>query len=348
MRCRPAFIFGLLALPSLVSGAEQAALENILVSKEAGVTKIQLWPACEMEYLDHSPGDAGSELRIRVSVSAECNELLQEFESQTYRRSEFRLGNVTEISFDAVPGEGEFISLVFRQPQKFEVSQHTVGWIEVFVDTNIASASLPDSRPPPLHAEPTPTPSASLPPPVFVARDPSPKTEPRPERREVTSSDSGNYVIQLGVFSSVEQALAELSRTGASHFAYTTDFSINGTDWHGLQIGFFETEADANQVLNELQGTFPDSWVRYVDAGEADAARQFGGLRELRAGEVAAVAVSRSMPIDEGQLALMMADARNAAVESRLPTSHRSLLGSTFLLRSFVPRRGPGVSRNSF
>lgn len=305
-------------LPTLAFAASNDALENVLVSKRNGVTTVQIWPACQMDYQGHTPTEAGTELRISVRAGSDCAELLSEVSTEMYRRSELRLANIKEITFDKVGGSGEYISLFFSAAQKFDVRQHPVGWIEIDVDMNVASTSLAANAPPPLRAAPSPP--APLPALVTsIPAVPASSRRPQPARQQVAPSATGDFVIQLGVFSSTDDAIAQILRTDTDHFAYTTEFTVNGKTWHGLQLGFFESETAAETVLGELRKTFPDSWVRYVDRDEAALARASGELRAGDADQVPAVQVARTAPIDSSELQSLMAGGREALLAQQYP-----------------------------
>jgi len=299
-------------VPTSVLAASNDAFDNVLVSRKNGVTTIQIWPACEMQYRSHTPSDAGNELRISVEPSGECAAELGEVTTEMYRRSEFRLGNVSEIAFDRVSGKGDFVSLFFNQPQKFTVRQHPVGWIEIFVDTNVPSASLAENKPAPLRAPSPPPPPVA---PIYAAGSMAQSVAPapaRPTRRQVAPSATGNFVVQLGVFASPDVAVEALLQTETEHFAYTTEFNVNGSTWHGLQLGFFDSESSAEIVLQDLRTKFPDSWVRFVAPEEAQLARASGELRTLYSDKVAAVRVTRDAPNSDSEMALLMDDGRDA------------------------------------
>ncbi len=311
-----ALVTAVALLSSPAAGASNEALDNILISKQDGVTNVQIWPACTMRYVDHSPALAGVELRIRVRIDGDCAARLREVTTEAYRPLGRRLGNVTEVLFDALDNGDTFITLRFSEPQQFDVRQHTVGWIEVFVDTNIDSQTLPANAPPPLRAEPE-----IAPPPAIadapVAPRPRTATRRAPSQRQVAPSTSGELVVQLGVFESVDRAVAALAATGTPHFAYTTSFAINGRTWHGLQVGFFDSEDTAEIVLGELRSTFPDSWVRYVNPDEATNARAQGELRTGRGDQVPAVRVTQTGTADAAELAGLIAGGRQALIDRR-------------------------------
>lgn len=306
--------------PYATSAAVNEALDNILVSKVNGVATLQIWPACQIRYVDHTPAEAGTEVRIRVSTGPDCADLLGEVKTEVYLPAGRRMGNVDDVVFDAMGGQNTYITVRFAEPQKYNVRQHPSGWIEVFVDTNIDSASLPANAPPPLAAATAAAAAASAPP-EFRSTGRAPRENPqrseRTTRLQVEPSSTGGFVVQLGVFASVDEAVAELLRTETPHFAYTTDFSVNGRTWQGLQVGFFDSEATAENVLADLRTTFPDSWVRHVDPDEASLARSQGELRSLQANRVPAVRISREAADDQGELAAMMASGRQALLERR-------------------------------
>ncbi|MGB5737358.1 MAG: SPOR domain-containing protein, partial [Thiohalocapsa sp.] len=301
-----------------LAAAPNLALDNILVSKTNGVTNVQIWPACRMRYVDHLPTGAGMELRIRVRVDGECAELLEGVSREVYLPLGRRLGNVSDVRFDVVSSGDTFITLRFNTPQQFNVQQHTVGWIEIFVDTNVDSQTLPANVLPPLDEPASPVPTVR--PPVLVRESAAPRqTTPRREvtRRQVAPSKTGEYVVQLGVFDSVDRAAEALLQTGTPHYSYTTDFELNGRQWHGLQLGFFDSEATAELVLAEMRGTFPDSWVRFVNPEEAQTARENGRLRVAGDDSVPAVAVSRATSPAEADVLGWMGSGRKALIDRR-------------------------------
>ena len=325
----------LAAVWPLSSGAgPNVALDNILLSKVNGVSKLEIWPGCTMRYMDHDPRDAGLEVRIRVSVDAECEGNLEGVQSERYMQSSLRLANVDEVSFDRVNHRDTFITLRFSEPQKFEVRQHQVGWIEVFVDTTIASASLPATKPPPLTA-PESDLGETSPPVALSVRPTRPESQPAPtrpaERVNVPPKPKGDFVVQLGIFSDPAPALAALQRASSPHFAYTSEFELNGSDWHGVSVGFFDTETAAQIVLDEFATQFPDAWIRIVSESERNDARAGGGVQAQGSGNSNAVRVTREASPGATELDNAMIDGRRALLEQRYADA---ISAYTFVLES--------------
>lgn len=308
-------VAAVLAYPASLVAGPNVALDNILLSKVDGVTKVEIWPGCTMRYVDHSPVAAGVELRIRVAVDPGCAERLDAVVSERYAPSSLRLGNVEEIVFDRFSERDTFITLNFREPQKFEVRQHQVGWIEVFVDTTVASASLPASRPEPqVRAIPeNPLPPAPRP----EVRDRRSAAARPAARVNVPVSTTGDIVIQLGVFSDAAPAIAELTRSGSPHFAYTTEFEVNAANWQGLALGFFDTEDEASAVLDGLRASFPDAWIRFVDEDERRRAMAAGEARERLRANVPAVRTGTGEALPSDALAAAMSEGRRALLDRR-------------------------------
>ncbi len=313
------------ALPVLAHAEANVALDNILLSKVKGITTVQIWPACRMRYVDHSPFDAGLEVRIRVTLGPDCNELFDEIVAETYAPTSLHLGNVSEVVFERFNPRDTYLLLRFKEPQKFDIRQHSVGWIEVHVDTTVPSSTLPAALPAavdaPQQARAAPR---SLPDPRPRSTRPAAAAARPSTRVNVPPSTTGDYVVQLGVFDDAGQAERLLSTSGSEHFAYRSELHVNGQTWYGLQLGFFDSEDDAERVVDGLRGLFPDAWVRFVDADEAMAARAAGDLREANQDQKTAVAVLKDATLTEPQLAALMADGRAALLERRYADAIRT------------------------
>ena len=316
-RCAALVLVAATALPHDVA-AQNMALENILVSKRNGLTNIQIWPACRMRYIDHTPGKAGLEMRIRVTADGECISLLEQVSNEVYLPMGRRLGNLTDVRFEDAGSGESYITLSFTSPQQFSVRQHSVGWIEVFVDTNVDSSTLPAAVPPPIGptAPASVGPAAPMP---DAAPDPIRPPVERPSRRQVAADANENYVIQLGVFSDVSAAVAALDQTGSDLHVYTNPFELNGKTWHGLQAGFFASEAAADAELAALRARFPDSWVRLASPDEALTAKAQPSISGPATGPMLAVAArsDSGSAADPATLTRWMADGRRALLDRR-------------------------------
>ena len=298
--------------------AQNLALENILVSKRNGLTNIQIWPACRMRYVDHTPGKAGLEMRIRVTADGDCVSLLEQVTDEVYLPMGRRLGSLSDVRFEDTGSGESYITLSFTSPQQFSVRQHSVGWIEVFVDTNVDSSTLPAAVPPPIESTVPGDlgPAAPLPETLPV---PARAPVERPSRRQATADANENYVIQLGVFADVSRAVAALEEGSSALHIYTNPFELNGKTWHGLQAGFFASEAAADAELVRLRARFPDSWVRLASADEAQSAKAQASIAAPATGLALAVEVGAGDgdAADPATLAGWMADGRQALLERR-------------------------------
>lgn len=321
-RCRTLLltVLALAVWPGTVFAAANVALDNILLSKVNGISTVQIWPACRMRYVDHSPFSSGIEVRIRVNVGPDCDDILGEVISERYAPPSLHLANVDEVVFDQLNPRDIFITLRFSEPQTFEVRQHTVGWIEVYVDTTIDPATVPSASAKPLTPDQV-APQSSLPA-LSLPRSSRPAPRPAPSsaappatRANVPPSSSGDFVVQLGVFEDAGRAERALLASATKHFAYRTELLVNGQAWYGLQLGFFDTEAAAEQVAQALRHNFPDAWVRYVDPDEASVARASGDLRSMTTDTVVAVGVQTDSKMTDEQLTALMSDGRRALLE---------------------------------
>jgi len=320
------WLFLLASLLPLVAQAEaNVALDNILLSKTNGITTVQIWPSCRMRYVDHSPFDAGLEVRIRVALGPDCNEVLEDFVSERYAPTSLHLGNVSEVVFEHSNSRDTFVLLRFREPQKFDIRQHMVGWIEVHVDTTIPSNTLPAALPPPIDvADPVRAARSSLPAPRPRIESRAPLPAKSSKRVNVPPSSTGDYVVQLGVFDDAGRAEQLLATSGSRHFAYRSELIVNGQTWYGLQLGFFDSEDDGEQVLDTLRELFPEAWVRFVDVDEAMAARAAGDIRQANEDQTRAVAISADADLTESQLTALMADGRAALLDRRYTEAIRT------------------------
>lgn len=315
-----AMLTGLLVatmLPVSVCLAANVALDNILLSKTNGVTTVQIWPGCRMQYVDHSPYDAGLEVRIRVSLGPDCDALMENVVSERYAPTSLHLANVQEVVFERFNARDTFVLIRFEEPQRFDIRQISVGWLEVYVDTNIPSSTLPAALPPVIAAPGAVQSAKSSLPPSRPTRPPS-AAPVRPSKRvNVPPSVSGDYVVQLGVFDDAGAAERNLAASGSEHFAYRSELNVNGVTWQALQLGFFDSEADAERVADSLHALFPEAWVRFVDPDEAMAARAAGDFRDGASDGVSAVALHADAELTDEQLTALMADGRGALLDRR-------------------------------
>ena len=131
--------------------------------------------------------------------------------------------------------------------------------------------------------------------------------------------------MQLGVFSDLGPARARLRDVGGDYFGFASEFELNGSTWHGLSLGFFDSEADANAVLQELRRDYPDAWVRFTSDNERSAALAAGDIRDNDDELVAAVQVQNGSSADAAAADRLLAEGRRALLAQNYPAAIDSL-----------------------
>ncbi len=91
---------------------------------------------------------------------------------------------------------------------------------------------------------------------------------------KTTSADP--YTINLESRQRSVPTLADLPRGFVeSNVIYITDFEKDGTVWHRLRLGFFDSEREANRVAGTLRRYFPDAWIDRASTEEVSFAEAF-------------------------------------------------------------------------
>lgn len=281
-----------------------SALENILVSKQGSEAIVRILPRCNMRYLIHSPPKGGSALRIRMSMSSECDSLLQEVISETYDASGRHLADIDNVVFDAVNRRAANITITMSEPHEFEVEQGNNGWIEIRIETGREASELAGTVPDPLPPRPVAELDSG-----GVGATFRGSSNRGPSRLKTWTPEPERFVVQLGVFATIDTALEALGTEPANQSFYTNEFIVNGRTWHGLQLGFFDSESAAEEALKNYTARFPDAWVRAI--GEFDAQPVVTASRDTDA-VIPAVAAIDGRTAEPDELERDMLDAREA------------------------------------
>lgn len=260
-----ASVVALLGLRSAGAETMGSALENILVSKQGSEAIVRILPRCGMRYLIHSPPKGGSALRVRMSMSSECDSLLKEVVSETYDASGRHLADIDNVVFDSVNRRTANITITMSEPHEFEVHQGSNGWVEIRIETGWEASELAGTVPDPLPRLPVEDPDS-----VGVGIDGTLRDSSNrgPSRLTTWTPEPERFVVQLGVFANVDTALEALGDEPEHGSFYTNELIVNGKTWQGLQLGFFDSEAAAEIAREIYAARFPDAWVRAI--GEFD------------------------------------------------------------------------------
>ncbi|MEM7612835.1 MAG: SPOR domain-containing protein [Pseudomonadota bacterium] len=303
-------------LSVMVFGTAQAQtarfLENVLVRKTDGVTTVQLRPNCRMRYIDHQPAGTGSELRLQVSTTSACSGGGNAAVNETFIQDGLRLANVTAIDIQSWRTGELYITLRFSEPSSFVVRQRAVGWIEIDVDTRVDPSTLAATRPPPLDTVDPAEPESNEASRLATLRARQQRLEDL-RRTLVETSDEGNFVVQLGVFSDPGPVLSRLLSLKVADSAFSREIRINDDLWHGLHLGFFATETTAQNALMQLSGDFPDAFIRRIRSGDTEAA-QSAALIAADTDLPVAVVASREAVTDADLLASLYENGRQAVL----------------------------------
>jgi hypothetical protein len=257
----------LLALCLLGSKAQaiERAIEDIRVVKQGAVATASIALSCPITYLNHTP-DTGAELRIRVALGQECaTSIGRGFRSELYDSPTIGLAWMREVVFDTPDGNTATIFVRFERIVAFRAQQSRArDTIQVEVVDDTPSAA-PIERSPP------------RPDPVVIVEEPPPRlTEParRPLRLVQRPAErSTMFVIRLVAGAGLtETAQSQTAAEYPEKTLYISERNIGTRRWQELRLGFFATEFEARDTLDQLRARFPDAIISLADIEEQDVA----------------------------------------------------------------------------
>jgi len=309
------------------------SLEGVFVSRNDGTASVDIRFVCPTRYVDHFPLTSTDRAQINVMPLDQCNQGLHLSPTREARfpagREMAALDNIEYV----VRGNSEaFLLMRFVQPVRFSVRQGsdlqslrvTVEWIDESTSTSTAIA-VPELTVPV---------SAAIVSQQTIDRSPArmQKAEEVARRRMTHDapealSQRGQYVVNLESSRTpldppAMSGLPELS----SYQLYMTEVTIDGKTWHRLRLGFFQTEQEAEAVMQIQRAAYPQAWTAKISADEFALADtntvQAWDDRGIDAdGSIVAAAVSAEKPesakedLDDEQLAKLaqlMGEARTA------------------------------------
>ncbi len=266
--------------------------------------------ACALRYIDHQQQSAGTELIIQLAAGMDCRLPLRDVSGDLRRPRSGRLANVSEVEF--LKGDAGVATLVirFNGPYRPEVVQSANEYLlTVNVDTD--SVSLPDA--------PAPT--------VDIIADPvvaAAEREVVPTRRTDLAADTGpnTYVIRVTDNSTDAAVNHPAFQAYRDKLLYTNQITVSDRQWRELRLGFFDTEPEAQQVLQSLSEIFPDAWITVASPAEQLSAQRtqvdWPGTSPAPDAPVATAAapqINDAPTIPAEQIAVMLSEAKVALLQ---------------------------------
>ncbi|MDJ0926941.1 MAG: tetratricopeptide repeat protein [Gammaproteobacteria bacterium] len=290
--------------------AADLAIDDVRLSKSGNVATAEILLGCPMRYLDHAPRRGGSELAIRLSLSSECRRSLGGVRSELRRPPGGHLAQVEDLEFEMSGLDEATVTVRFRRPVGFTVSQRGLGnLVQVRIDTR-AEFVAPEAVP---SAEPA----------ISAVPRTLPPREPMQVRRVSPGTAGDNYVLVLA--SLEQQAEVPLSALAIPDQAvpYLRPMKINGSSRQELRVGFFDSEAAAQAALAGLRNEWPDAWIAVASPDEHGEARDArGGALGVEPGPTAtAPGITIAMAQDE--VLALMAEGKAALLDQDYDRSIR-------------------------
>jgi tetratricopeptide (TPR) repeat protein len=284
------------------------SLEGIFVSKNNGTVSVDIRFDCPTRYVDYFPLTSTDRAQINLMPLDQCNQGLHLSPTREARfpagREMAALDNVEYV----VRGNSEaFLLMRFVQPVRVSVKQSndlqslrvTVEWTDESTPASTAIAT-------PELAVPG---SAAIVTEQTIDRSPAQMQQAEEvARRRMTLAaaaelpERGHYVINLESSRTPldPPAMSDLPGLGSAQL-YMTEVRIDGKTWHRLRLGFFQTEQEAEAVLQKQRAAYPQAWTAKISADEfalADAnAVQAWDDRRIEADESMRAVAAPATPI---------------------------------------------------
>ena len=308
---RMASTFAFVVLIGLAHPRDATALpiDSIRLSRIASITTAEIELGCAMRYLDHTAFGGGTELRVRLALGYDCINALRSTRSAIHRPPGRRMAYLSTVEFETIAASEAIISLYFERPVSFDVRQTSNQYLlTISVDTD---PQIPIGEPVAM----PPTTAATAPKPDLPRNSGLSRVVQRALPR-----DRDRFVLRLSELSELGAVeYQSLSRFDSS-FLYANTVLLNGREWRELRLGFFETEAAAMLVLNDLRSVFPSAWISIATPDEQAMAKKHrlseseDGLRSDAALVRPPVVSSAEqlVPLPADRVAALMADAKDA------------------------------------
>jgi hypothetical protein len=270
---------GFAALGTLALGAAgqvdaqpvSRAVEDVRLTRQAGVAAIEVVLACAVDYRGHGPTE-GVEVDVRVELGDECVELLGTgIRSELHEPPRSTVSALRQLKFDARGGRQAVIVVSVNPPQRFTVSQgraRNAIRIELAPVAAVTLESGPPRAPVP-EAAPAERPAGGERPP-----SPAPELRPREPLRLVQRPERAErFALQLASGEQVAAHAAALAPAVArERRLYINELGGDAGRWQELRLGFFATEQEARTYARGLPPPYAASIVVVADGDEQERA----------------------------------------------------------------------------
>ncbi len=263
---RSATPYSLLLLSLLVfaSTAHAQVFGDIRVSRIGSAATVEIEFGCAMRYLEHRQSQGGTELIVQLLPGQDCRLALSGIRSDLRRPMSGRLAHLSEVEFMRSGNTDASLIVRFDRATAFDVKQTpNLHMLTIEVDREAAANPV----------EATPTVAAT---PAVPTEEISP-LQNRSSTRQVHDPAAGQqnkFVIRVMKWTPGEEINYELLEPFRSNVIYTNEISLGERRWSELKLGFFDSEAAAEQTLEELSANFSLAWITTANSLEQAAARE--------------------------------------------------------------------------
>jgi len=241
-------------LPGFAQTVQDRFLSRVTAQEEGGCARVNVEFNVPVRLTSHFPELSGRELRIRVQpINFNRSSLSAGLAAESVRPPKSDVAGIQQITYDVKDPSGPTLVLQFDHDARWTVeSDKNVSRIIINVSSGPKDGCVPAGRP-------TIAASADI---ILSV------TRTIPEKLDA----SGNYSINLSSNrgSSVAADSVKQLDVFKRYVAYAYSSEENGVTWARLRLGMFATRADAEKVLAEVQGQYPDAWVTRLDRSERE------------------------------------------------------------------------------
>jgi tetratricopeptide (TPR) repeat protein len=299
--------------------AQERYVQDIQISRTGNTAEIVVEFSCQMRLIEETGNTTGVIAEVRVSPFESCRQLGlgTGIASEAYRPVGGQLAGLSEVEYESLGLGDNFVFFRFDRAVAYRVEQRAdLREIVLTVDLN---QNVPT---PSVAVRPPPTPAA----PRTPAAAPASGARPPVTVRERLPFAAADYVINLlSVQEPVSRSVVDSVQVPADRKIYISQTTLNGQTWNRLRLGFFESEAQAQDALAPLREFFPRAWIGRAEPEEvrdaSNADFEAGGLVTERpmASVIQTMAATPraagAQTLSDEQIANLMDAARNAVLD---------------------------------